>query len=257
MNPTNMMPAPNQQPSPDQPFPLPTERWTETLQGQKWYFNQPIMQLQGQIVHTQSKYWSDLGLPKSADVLERHEEKRFRHHHIMWWRDLQSSFNRLAVGSWGHFGQGHGSHHQGWCTPESFWNQPFCFVQIHNTNNENAWTEVLKWERFHRAECPEPQVGNMVLFFGFGALVFRFHYICSWKVLVGKPKIFHQEQDSEECLDIKCPLTGCFFLWPILNWPIMLRYPFLTFCLFLWLHKFINNFYRHDWIVDRNGTEVR
>ena len=26
MNPTNMMPAPNQQPSPDQPFPLPTER---------------------------------------------------------------------------------------------------------------------------------------------------------------------------------------------------------------------------------------
>ena len=27
MDPTNMMPAPNQQPSPDQPFPLPTERW--------------------------------------------------------------------------------------------------------------------------------------------------------------------------------------------------------------------------------------
>ena len=32
------------------------------------------------------------------------------------------------------------------------------FVQIHNTNNENAWAEVLKWERFHKAECPEPQV---------------------------------------------------------------------------------------------------
>ena len=32
------------------------------------------------------------------------------------------------------------------------------FAQIHNTNNENAWGEVLKWERFHKAECPEPQV---------------------------------------------------------------------------------------------------
>ena len=32
------------------------------------------------------------------------------------------------------------------------------FEQIHNTNNENAWGEVLKWERFHKTECPEPQV---------------------------------------------------------------------------------------------------
>ena len=35
------------------------------------------------------------------------------------------------------------------------------FAQIHNTNNENAWGEVLKWERFHKAECPEPQVRSI------------------------------------------------------------------------------------------------
>jgi hypothetical protein len=31
INPDNMMPAPNQQPAPDQPFPLPTERQVRTL----------------------------------------------------------------------------------------------------------------------------------------------------------------------------------------------------------------------------------
>ena len=69
-----------------------------------------------------------------------------------------SSSDRLAVGTWGHLSQRHGPHHQG-C-----WGCQTClisFAQIHNTNNENAWGEVLKWERFHKAECPEPQVRSI------------------------------------------------------------------------------------------------
>jgi len=31
-------------------------------------------------------------------------------------------------------------------------------IHIHNTNNENAWEEVLKWERMHLRECKEPQL---------------------------------------------------------------------------------------------------
>lgn len=28
-------------------------------------------------------------------------------------------------------------------------------IKIHNRNNEDAWQEVLKWEAFHAADCPE------------------------------------------------------------------------------------------------------
>jgi len=72
-------------------------------------------------------------------------------------------------------------------------------IKIHNTNNENAWTEVLKWERFHRAECPEPQLKS------FG----------------GKAKDFSPRARLRGMLGYQMP------------------------------------FDRHDWIVDRNGTEVR
>merc|ERR1712013_712236 len=72
-------------------------------------------------------------------------------------------------------------------------------IKIHNTNNENAWAEVLKWERFHRAECPEPQLKS------FG----------------GKAKDFSPRARMRGMLGYQMP------------------------------------FDRHDWIVDRNGTEVR
>lgn len=31
-------------------------------------------------------------------------------------------------------------------------------IRIHNSNNEQAWQEVLKWEAFHARECPYPRL---------------------------------------------------------------------------------------------------
>merc|ERR1712192_160862 len=72
-------------------------------------------------------------------------------------------------------------------------------IKIHNTNNENAWGEVLKWERFHKAECPEPQLKS------FG----------------GKAKDYSPRARLRGMLGYQMP------------------------------------FDRHDWIVDRNGLDVR
>ena len=162
MNPTNMMPAPNQQPSPDQPFPLPTERWqqigTHSFPLTLW------STMQGEVFHTQSKHWSNMGLPQPADVLECHEKKRFFEMGRYLLSDNPIS-DRLAVGTRGHFSQRHGPHHQGLVCGEAFETFIISFEQIHNTNNENAWGEVLKWERFHKAECPEPQVRHFDIWY--------------------------------------------------------------------------------------------
>ena len=85
-----------------------------------------------------------------------------------------SSSDRLAVGTWGHLSQRHGPHHQG-CWGSQCQTCLISFAQIHNTNNENAWGEVLKWERFHMAECPEPQVRS----------------ICYWSWYFGIGRVWH------------------------------------------------------------------
>jgi len=144
MNPTNMMPAPNQQPSPDQPFPLPTERVKSSIPnpntGETWVYP------------SQQMFWNAM--------------KR---------KGWQWGPEDISAKDMDHI------------------------IKIHNTNNENAWAEVLKWERFHRAECPEPQLKS------FG----------------GKAKDFSPRARMRGMLGYQMP------------------------------------FDRHDWIVDRNGTEVR
>jgi len=72
-------------------------------------------------------------------------------------------------------------------------------VDIHNNMNESTWDEVMKYEKLHAEECPEP----MLLKF------------------CGKP----------DDLSPKARLKNLF------GWPAP--------------------FDRHDWTVDRNGTEVR
>jgi len=144
MNPTNMMPAPNQQPSPDQPFPLPTERVKSSIPnpntGQTWVYP------------SQQMFWNAM--------------KR---------KGWQWGPEDISAKDMDHI------------------------IKIHNTNNENAWGEVLKWERFHKAECPEPQLKS------FG----------------GKAKDYSPRARLRGMLGYQMP------------------------------------FDRHDWIVDRNGMDVR
>jgi len=144
VDPTNMMPAPNQMPSPDQPFPLPVDRQKSTIPnpntGQTWVYP------------SQQMFWNAM------------KRKGWQ------WGPEDISANDMGQ-----------------------------IIKIHNTNNENAWGEVLKWERMHIRECPEPQLKS------FG----------------GKARDFSPRARLRGWLGYQMP------------------------------------FDRHDWIIDRAGTEVR
>ena len=168
MNPTNMMPAPNQQPSPDQPFPLPTERWQQIwhtfilpwhcCEGTERHAHSATLILYDQPCRVKSSIpnpntgqtWVYPSQQMFWNAMKRKGVFEFQTLHLK-----TSSSDRLAMGTWGYISQRHGPHHQGWFVVKHL---KLSFAQIHNTNNENAWGEVLKWERFHKAECPEPQV---------------------------------------------------------------------------------------------------
>ncbi|KAM6953650.1 holocytochrome c-type synthase-like [Aplochiton taeniatus] len=99
IDPTNMMPPPNQLPAADQPFPLPVNRAESTIpragSDQKWVY--PSEQM----------FWNAM-LRKG-------------------WRWREDDLD-----------------------PQDMRN----IIKIHNTNNEQAWQEILKWEALHAKECP-------------------------------------------------------------------------------------------------------
>ena len=88
------MPPPNQQPSPGQPFLLPTERQTSTIPRggteQNWVYP------------SQQMFWN--AMLRKGWKWEKDDLKQ---------EDMDN------------------------------------IIRIHNTNNEQAWQEVLKWEAFH------------------------------------------------------------------------------------------------------------
>lgn len=105
INPSNMMPSPNQKPAPDQPFPLPTERQMSRIpkadgrDGEVWEYP------------SQQMFWNAM------------LRKGWR------WREAD-----LAPEDMAHI------------------------IRIHNSNNEMAWEEVLKWEALHAKECCSPKL---------------------------------------------------------------------------------------------------
>jgi len=95
---TNMMPAPNQLPAPDQPFSLEIDRVKSTIPnankpGETWVYP------------SQQMFWNAM-LRKGWK-----------------WRDDQLSQNDMDH-----------------------------IIRIHNVNNEDAWSEILKWESFHNRD---------------------------------------------------------------------------------------------------------
>lgn len=103
IDPLNMMPPPNQRPSPGQPFPLPTDRVVS-------------------------------GIPK-ADTDEK------------WVYPSQQMFWNAML-------------RKGWRWQEEDVKQKDMadIISIHNSNNEQAWEEVLKWEALHARECCNPKL---------------------------------------------------------------------------------------------------
>nr|AAH76303.1 Holocytochrome c synthetase a [Danio rerio]AAI65701.1 Hccsa protein [Danio rerio] len=122
INPANMMPPPNQQPSADQPFPLSVVREESTIPRagaeQNWVY--PSEQM----------FWNAM-LRKG-------------------WRWNKDDINQNDMGD---------------------------IIKIHNQNNEQAWQEILRWEKLHSKECP---CGPSLLRFGGKAKDFspraRFRY---------------------------------------------------------------------------------
>ncbi|XP_073705680.1 holocytochrome c synthase a [Garra rufa] len=108
INPANMMPPPNQQPSAAQPFPLSVVREESTIpragSEQNWVY--PSEQM----------FWNAM-LRKG-------------------WRWNNGDINQKDMTN---------------------------IISIHNQNNEQAWQEILRWEKLHSKECP---CGPSLLRFG-------------------------------------------------------------------------------------------
>jgi len=103
IDPRNMMPPPNQRPSPDQPFPLPTDRVKSSI-------------------------------PKSGT-----EETWLYPSEQMFW-------NAMLRKGWR------------WDKDDIGENDMHHIIKIHNSNNEAAWQEVLRWEALHHKECGRPML---------------------------------------------------------------------------------------------------
>merc|ERR1719334_1747483 len=104
INPSNMMPPPNRQPAPDQPFLLSTERETSNIPkadapGERWVY--PSEQMFWNAMLRKGWQWKD-------DAL----------------------------------------------TPKDMTD----IIKIHNTNNEDAWNEVLMWEALRYKEDVVPRL---------------------------------------------------------------------------------------------------
>ncbi|XP_072275937.1 holocytochrome c-type synthase isoform X2 [Pyxicephalus adspersus] len=99
IDPSNMMPPPNQTPAPDQPFSLSVSREESTI---------PRAQTDKNWVYPSEQMFWNAMLRKG-------------------WKWKEEDIN-----------------------PGDMTN----IIKIHNQNNEQAWTEILKWEALHAKECP-------------------------------------------------------------------------------------------------------
>ncbi|OUC49705.1 cytochrome c/c1 heme lyase [Trichinella nativa] len=103
LDPANMMPPENQQPAPDQPFPLSTERELSSIpkagSDENWMY--PSAQM----------FWNAM-LRKG-------------------WQWKESDIQPDDMDS---------------------------IIRIHNSNNEQAWREILRWEALHFKECDCPKL---------------------------------------------------------------------------------------------------
>ncbi|GFS05287.1 cytochrome c heme lyase [Elysia marginata] len=160
INADNMMPPPNQRPAPDQPFALPTDRVVSSI---------PKADSDEKWVYPSPQMFWNAMLRKVA-VLIFAMFKTFDDLTGWRWKDSDIS-------------------------PKDMDN----IINIHNSNNELAWREVLKWEALHADECTSPRLKR---FAGFASKYSPRARIRSW-------------------LGYELP------------------------------------FDRHDWVVDRNGKEVR
>ncbi|XP_056409912.1 holocytochrome c-type synthase isoform X2 [Hyla sarda] len=99
IDPSNMMPPPNQTPAPDQPFPLSLVREESTI---------PCASAEKNWVYPSEQMFWNAMLRKG-------------------WKWNEDELK-----------------------PEDMSN----IIKIHNKNNEQAWSEILKWEALHARECP-------------------------------------------------------------------------------------------------------
>ncbi|XP_064338659.1 holocytochrome c-type synthase isoform X1 [Camelus dromedarius] len=179
LDPSNLMPPPNQTPAPDQPFTLSTVREESSIpradSDKKWVY--PSEQM----------FWNAM-LRKGWK-----------------WKDEDISQKDM-----------------------------YNIIRIHNQNNEQAWREILKWEALHAKECP---CGPSLIRFGGKAKEYSPRArIRSWMGGVGF--------SAHTCLSAGPQPTS------------LARVSVLRLTLFL-CSRYELPFDRHDWIVNRCGTEVR
>jgi cytochrome c heme-lyase len=164
IDPSNMMPVEaNQQPSPGQPFPLSTDRVTSTIPraGKNENWVYPSEQMFWNAMLRKGWRWDNAD-NANAEAAKAGDGKKSS---VISPKDMQD------------------------------------IIRIHNTNNELAWREVLKWEMaLHGKECP---AGPQLARFG------------------GRAKDFSPRARIRHWMGYELP------------------------------------FDRHDWVVDRCGTEVR
>ncbi|EPY74238.1 cytochrome c-type heme lyase [Camelus ferus] len=120
-------------------------------------------------------------------------------------------------------------------------------IRIHNQNNEQAWREILKWEALHAKECP---CGPSLIRFGGQGLL----------SLGTKTKPLENLSDIfQNVISVPCPAVGRLLSLTVATGPqptSLARVSVLRLTLFL-CSRYELPFDRHDWIVNRCGTEVR
>lgn len=167
------MPPANQQPAPDQPFPLPTDRQISSIpkatgDGEFWVY--PSQQMFWNAMLRKGWRW------KNEDIMPK---------------DMDD------------------------------------IIKIHNTNNEQAWQEVLKWEALHARECNCPKLRS------FGGKATQYSPRARIRHWLGYD---YNLCEFIEIIQIIMLLIQIYF-------DIYFRYEL--------------PFDRHDWIIDRCGKDVR
>lgn len=117
------MPAANQKPAPDQPFPLPTDRQISNIpkvteDGSKDFWVYPSQQM----------FWNAM------------LRKGWLGHYFHF------CTNVMFLAGWR------------WKNEDIKEKDMEHIIKIHNANNEQAWQEVLKWEALHARECGSPKL---------------------------------------------------------------------------------------------------
>uniref|UniRef100_A0A480YZU5 Holocytochrome c-type synthase n=1 Tax=Sus scrofa TaxID=9823 RepID=A0A480YZU5_PIG len=114
LDPSNLMPPPNQTPAPDQPFALSTVREESSIPR----------------ADSDKKWREESSIPRADS-----DKKWVYPSEQMFW-------NAMLRKGWK------------WKEEDISQKDMYNIIRIHNQNNEQAWKEILKWEALHAAECP-------------------------------------------------------------------------------------------------------